>query len=57
MTRGERYIRDQVYGVIEAGSAARAAGEPLTANPHPRGTYFASLWHDGWVWHDGCVIK
>jgi ribosome modulation factor len=42
------HIRDEIYGAIEAGRRARAAGEPRTANPHPARTFFWSLWLDGW---------
>ncbi len=42
------HIRDKIFGAIEAGRAARIAGKPRTANPHPAGTFFFSLWLDGW---------
>lgn len=38
-------------GAYEAGASARAAGHPITANPHPDaiGTaYRHREWHRGW---------
>lgn len=31
-----------------AGAAARRAGQPFTANPHPLGTGASKLWSRGW---------
>ncbi len=42
------HVRDEIYGIILAGKVARVKGKPRTENPYPEGTFFYSLWQDGW---------
>jgi len=41
-------LRARIYETIVAGSEARKKGAAIEANPHPPGTYFWSLWRDGY---------
>ncbi len=39
---------DRARELLDAGRDARDAGQPLTANPHPRGSDEHPAWAHGW---------